>query len=175
MRIGFVGVGKMGAPMALRLVGAGHAVAIFDTSQEAIAALAGTEGVTAAPTLADAVRGAVLGERDLLQDRVTRLEFAFQRTHGGIADALGLARDFAAGDAMAVMLGDNLVERDVSAHLQAFAQALEGWQGEGALNCTCELPMADVTRFGVVRFDAAGAPVEIVEGGLGRGCLGEGP
>ncbi|MEL7154748.1 MAG: NAD(P)-dependent oxidoreductase [Pseudomonadota bacterium] len=58
MRIGFIGIGKMGAPMALRLAGAGHAVAAFDNSQEAVAAIAGTEGITAAPTLEDAVRGA---------------------------------------------------------------------------------------------------------------------
>lgn len=58
MRIGFIGIGKMGAPMALRLAGAGHDVAVFDTSQEAVAGLAGTEGITAAPTLEDAVLGA---------------------------------------------------------------------------------------------------------------------
>lgn len=58
MEIGFIGVGKMGAPMALRLAGAGHRVRIYDTSQEAVAGLAGTEGIVAAPTLADAVRDA---------------------------------------------------------------------------------------------------------------------
>ena len=58
MRIGFIGVGKMGAPMALRLAGAGHAVSVYDTSQEAVTALAGTDGITAAPTLEDVVRGA---------------------------------------------------------------------------------------------------------------------
>lgn len=60
MRIGFVGVGKMGAPMALRLAGAGHDVRIYDTSQEAVAALAGTANITAAPTLADMARGATV-------------------------------------------------------------------------------------------------------------------
>ena len=58
MRIGFIGVGKMGAPMALRLAGAGHDVAVFDNSQAAVAGIAGTDGITAAPTLEDAVRGA---------------------------------------------------------------------------------------------------------------------
>ena len=58
MEIGFVGVGKMGAPMALRLAGAGHAVRIHDASQKAVAGLAGTDGITVAPTLADAARGA---------------------------------------------------------------------------------------------------------------------
>lgn len=58
MRIGFVGIGKMGAPMALRLAGTGHEVAIHDLSQKAIATLAGTDGITAAPTLADVAHGA---------------------------------------------------------------------------------------------------------------------
>jgi 3-hydroxyisobutyrate dehydrogenase len=58
MRIGFVGIGKMGKPMVLRLAGAGHEVSVHDRSQEAIAAVAGTDGIAAAPTPADAARGA---------------------------------------------------------------------------------------------------------------------
>jgi 3-hydroxyisobutyrate dehydrogenase len=57
MRIGFVGVGKMGRPMALRLAEAGHDVTAYDTSQEAVASVAGEHGIVAAPTLADAARG----------------------------------------------------------------------------------------------------------------------
>jgi 3-hydroxyisobutyrate dehydrogenase-like beta-hydroxyacid dehydrogenase len=37
--IGFVGVGRMGGPMAGRLLDAGHALTVFDTSAEAIAPL----------------------------------------------------------------------------------------------------------------------------------------
>ncbi|MEM7743485.1 MAG: NAD(P)-dependent oxidoreductase [Pseudomonadota bacterium] len=58
MKLGFVGVGMMGKPMVLRLAGQGHVVHVFDQSQEAVACVAGTEGAVAAPTLADAVRGA---------------------------------------------------------------------------------------------------------------------
>lgn len=58
MRIGFVGIGKMGKPMALRLAEAGHQVVAYDTSQEAVAGVAGQHGITAAPTLADAARSA---------------------------------------------------------------------------------------------------------------------
>ena len=36
---GFVGVGKMGAPMTTRLLNAGHTVCVFDTSREATAPL----------------------------------------------------------------------------------------------------------------------------------------
>ena len=55
MRIGFIGVGKMGAPMALRLAGAGHEVVIYDASQHAVSGLAGADGIAVAPSLADAV------------------------------------------------------------------------------------------------------------------------
>lgn len=51
MRVGFIGVGKMGAPMALRLAGAGHEVVVFDNSQGAITAVTGTNGIMAAPAL----------------------------------------------------------------------------------------------------------------------------
>ena len=58
MEIGFIGVGKMGAPMAICLAKAGHDVRVFDTSQQALAGVAATDGITATPTMADAVRGA---------------------------------------------------------------------------------------------------------------------
>ncbi|MEM1160909.1 MAG: NAD(P)-dependent oxidoreductase [Pseudomonadota bacterium] len=55
MQIGFIGIGKMGAPMALRLAGAGHQVMAYDASQQALTGIAGNAGIIAAPTLADAV------------------------------------------------------------------------------------------------------------------------
>jgi 3-hydroxyisobutyrate dehydrogenase-like beta-hydroxyacid dehydrogenase len=45
--IGFIGVGKMGAPMAGRLVDAGYRVHAFDARKEAIAAIVGRGGVAA--------------------------------------------------------------------------------------------------------------------------------
>jgi 3-hydroxyisobutyrate dehydrogenase len=52
MRIGFIGLGNMGAPMAANLVKAGHAVTGFDVAAPCPA------GVTPAATAADAARGA---------------------------------------------------------------------------------------------------------------------
>src|SRR4051812_44165510 len=49
--LGFVGVGRMGGPMALRLLDAGHSLVIYDTSQAALAPLVArgaTVGVSAA-------------------------------------------------------------------------------------------------------------------------------
>ncbi|PVX84551.1 3-hydroxyisobutyrate dehydrogenase [Paraburkholderia unamae] len=40
MKIGFIGLGHMGAPMALNLLKAGHAVSVFDLSASAMQALA---------------------------------------------------------------------------------------------------------------------------------------
>jgi 3-hydroxyisobutyrate dehydrogenase len=76
MRIGFVGVGKMGKPMVLRLAGAGHEVTVYDRSQEAVAAVAGTVsgtgGIAAAPTPADAARGAEVVVTMLPNGRIVR-------------------------------------------------------------------------------------------------------
>ena len=38
--IGFVGVGRMGGPMASRLLDAGYALCVFDTNREAVKPLA---------------------------------------------------------------------------------------------------------------------------------------
>src|SRR5688500_14400168 len=72
MRIGFVGVGKMGKPMVLRLAGAGHEVKVYDRSKEAVAAVAGTNGIAAAPTPADAARAAELVVTMLPNGKIVR-------------------------------------------------------------------------------------------------------
>ena len=52
-RIGFVGVGNMGGPMALNLLKAGHSVKVFDLSADAVAACV-EKGAEAAETAAEA-------------------------------------------------------------------------------------------------------------------------
>ncbi|HET9820502.1 MAG TPA: NAD(P)-dependent oxidoreductase [Burkholderiaceae bacterium] len=59
MKIGFVGLGAMGAPMAARLVAAGHEVAGFDMRREAVEALVKAGG-RAAASAAEAAEGAEL-------------------------------------------------------------------------------------------------------------------
>jgi len=51
-RIGFVGLGNMGAPMARNLVKAGHAVAVFDLDATAMARVAGAVPVASAAAAA---------------------------------------------------------------------------------------------------------------------------
>ena len=55
--IAFIGVGNMGNPMARNLVKAGHAVRAFDLSADLLAKAA-AGGATAAPSAAEAVKGA---------------------------------------------------------------------------------------------------------------------
>ena len=59
MRIGFIGLGAMGAPMARRLVDAGHRVCGFDMQAEAVQALVGAGGIGAS-SAAEAARDADL-------------------------------------------------------------------------------------------------------------------
>jgi len=55
MRIGFIGLGKMGSAMARNLLRAGHQVAVYNRSRQKAEALAG-EGARAAESPADVCR-----------------------------------------------------------------------------------------------------------------------
>lgn len=57
-RIAFIGLGKMGQPMARRLLGAGYTVAGHDVSTAAVAALSGEAGFHPSASVLEAVRGA---------------------------------------------------------------------------------------------------------------------
>jgi glucose-1-phosphate thymidylyltransferase len=58
---------------------------------------------------------------------IDRLSYAYQERAGGIAEALGLAERFAGGEAIVVMLADNVVERSIKHAVENFAA-----QGTGA-------------------------------------------
>lgn len=49
-----------------------------------------------------------------------RLNYTYQEGEGGIADALRLAEHFADGEAVCVMLGDNIIEGNIVAAADAF-------------------------------------------------------
>ena len=72
------------------------------------------------------------------------LEFTFkvQDQAGGIAEALGLAKNFVNGDRCVVILGDNIFEDDMSSYVQSFEI-----QDKGAKILLKEVD--DPTRFGV--------------------------
>ncbi|MBP8590991.1 NTP transferase domain-containing protein [Candidatus Shapirobacteria bacterium] len=71
------------------------------------------------------------------------LEYAYQEGEGGIAAALSLAEDFADGGALAVVLGDNTTDADISS-------AVKNFRG-GATVFLKKVP--DPQRFGVPVFD----------------------
>ena len=81
------------------------------------------------------------------------LSYKVQVEAGGIAQVVGMARDFAAGDKLVVCLGDNIFEH---AHADAIAQ----W-GDGALVFAKEVP--DPENFGVVVYGDDGSVTDIVE------------
>lgn len=74
------------------------------------------------------------------------LDFTYQEGEGGIAEALGLARDFSRGERLCVMLGDNIIERNVVDAVNAFRR-----QERGAKILLKEVP--DPGRFGVPRLE----------------------
>jgi glucose-1-phosphate thymidylyltransferase len=70
------------------------------------------------------------------------MNYTYQEGEGGIAEALSLAEFFAAGEKICVVLGDNLIEKNIRKAVQAFQI-----QGEGAKILLKEVP--DPRRFGV--------------------------
>ena len=74
------------------------------------------------------------------------LHYTYQDGEGGIADALRLAEDFADGGKIAVVLGDNIVERSIRPAVDAYRR-----QELGARILLKEVP--DPERFGVAVFE----------------------
>ncbi len=54
------------------------------------------------------------------------INYAYQEGEGGIAEALGLARHFAFGKKMIVILGDNLFERSIKPYVERFRAQKKG-------------------------------------------------
>jgi glucose-1-phosphate thymidylyltransferase len=54
------------------------------------------------------------------------LSYAYQEGVGGIADALRLAREYAEGEKIVVMLGDNIIEGNIRAATETFTRQKRG-------------------------------------------------
>jgi len=85
-----------------------------------------------------------------------RINYAYQEGEGGIADALRLAREFTGDDSICVILGDNILENPIKAHVDQFKA-----QGKGAKILLKEVH--DPQRFGVAEVDKSGKVLSIVE------------
>jgi glucose-1-phosphate thymidylyltransferase len=81
------------------------------------------------------------------------LSYKVQVEAGGIAQVVGMARSFAAGERLVVCLGDNIFERSQ-------ARAVADWD-RGALVFVKEVP--DPENFGVVVYDDDGSVTDVVE------------
>lgn len=87
---------------------------------------------------------------------LSHVEYAYQEGgSGGISDALKYAEDFADGDNIAVILGDNTTDADISSAVSNFS--------EGAMLFLKEV--SDPKRFGVPRFNENNKSIidEIIE------------
>jgi glucose-1-phosphate thymidylyltransferase len=74
------------------------------------------------------------------------LNYTYQEGEGGIADALSLVEHFAAGEAICVVLGDNVIQGNIRAAADAYRE-----QGQGAKILLKKVP--DPQRFGVPELD----------------------
>ena len=88
---------------------------------------------------------------------VKHLEYAYQeKPDGGIADALSLAEDFADGESVTVILGDNTTDANISEAVSTFR--------DGALVFLKKYEnVSDLKRFGVPVFDESGKKIVRVE------------
>lgn len=74
------------------------------------------------------------------------LNYAYQEGEGGIAEALSLVEHFAADNPVCVVLGDNIIQGNIRAAVDAYRR-----QGTGAKIMLKKVP--DPQRFGVPRLD----------------------
>jgi glucose-1-phosphate thymidylyltransferase len=57
---------------------------------------------------------------------LSQVHYAYQAGEGGIAEALGLAREFVDDDRMVVVLGDNILQKGIKQGVAAFARQERG-------------------------------------------------
>ena len=112
MEIGFIGLGKMGFPMARRLVEAGHQLTVFDTRKEAVAALRalGAEAALSPKEVADCAE-TVMASLPSLQASLDVATGA-----GGVIEGKRVKRFIdlsTVGAQMAVRIHDLLAKRDI--------------------------------------------------------------
>lgn len=113
-KVGWIGVGAMGAPMACRLAEAGFEVTAFDTDAARVVALA-TSGVAAASSVSEAARGAdVLALMIATPEQAERVLFG----EDPAAEALGAGSSVllmaTVGPDAARRLAEALATRDIS-------------------------------------------------------------
>ena len=110
MRIGFVGLGNMGAAMAANLIKAGHEVTVYNRSRPKVDALV-SEGAHPADSVADACRGDVVFTMLANDDAVAGVTFG----DDGIVASLAGAAIHVSASTISVALAERLT----AAHAEA--------------------------------------------------------
>jgi 3-hydroxyisobutyrate dehydrogenase-like beta-hydroxyacid dehydrogenase len=113
LRIGFIGLGNMGAAMAANLVKAGHDVTVYNRSRAKVDALV-AEGARPADSIADACGGDVVITMLANDDAVEAVTFG----DGGILASLGRGATHVSSSTISVPLS----ERMTAAHAEAAQQ-----------------------------------------------------
>ena len=90
------------------------------------------------------------------KDFGVNLRYEIQEEAGGIAQALGLAKDFIGNDSVVVILGDNIFEDEIKKHAENFEKS-----GNGAMIFLKEVGLKAARRFGIAVVD--GNKVNYVE------------
>jgi len=90
---------------------------------------------------------------------IERLSYAYQERAGGIAEALGLAERFAAGDRVCVMLADNVVERSIRPSVENF----EAQEAGARILLAREDDPEHLRHLGVPELNGEGRVLRIVE------------
>ncbi|TMC52518.1 MAG: spore coat protein [Chloroflexi bacterium] len=90
---------------------------------------------------------------------IERLFYAYQDKPGGIAEALGLAEKFVAGDRCVVLLGDNIFERSIRPCVDAFEKQARG----ARVVLSQESNREHLRNLGVAQFDSNRRIERIIE------------
>jgi glucose-1-phosphate thymidylyltransferase len=90
---------------------------------------------------------------------IDRLFYAYQDRAGGIAEALGLAEKFVAGDRCVVFLADNVFERSLKPCVEAFRKQQRG----SRVVLSRELDPQHLRHLGVAQFDGHRKIERIIE------------
>ncbi|MFI5510028.1 NAD(P)-dependent oxidoreductase [Mycobacterium sp. NPDC051804] len=110
MRIGFVGLGNMGAGMAANLLGAGHEVTAYNRSRDKVAALV-ERGASAARTVAEACGGDVVITMLANDDAVEAVTFG----EGGILASLPSGAIHVSSSTISLALAERLTAAHAAA------------------------------------------------------------
>lgn len=166
LRIGFIGLGQMGRPMALNLIKGGHSLAVHDTSAEAAAVL-GAAGATIAPTPAACAAGA-----DVLITMLPTGAIVRQALFGADGAVVALPKDAIVVDMSTVHpMESDALAADVAATGRVFVDAPVGRTSDhavrGELLILAGADAATCARLKPV-FDLLGSET-IVTGARGRG------